>query len=71
MARLPLKKVKGQRAVALCPLTATFGQFSVSKLIRDVALFVHLAIRALWLDSVAATCPCPGAGRGSASPKAQ
>ncbi len=31
----------------------TFGQFLVSKLIRDVALFVHLANRALCLDSVA------------------
>ena len=52
------KKVKGQRAVALCPFTTTVGQFLVSKLIRDVALFVDLAIRALCLDSVAA-CPCP------------
>src|SRR4030095_5181311 len=46
------QKNKGQRAVALCPFTTAFGQFLVSKLIRDVALFVHLAKRALCLDSV-------------------
>ena len=57
------KKVKGQRAVALCPLTTTFGQFLVSKLIRDVAFFVHLATRALCLDSVAKTSLAKDAGR--------
>src|SRR3954471_19064678 len=40
--------------MALCPLTATLGPFLVSKLIRDVALFVHFAVRALGLDAVAA-----------------
>src|SRR5262245_21306717 len=39
----------------------TAGQFLVSKLIRDVALFVHLAIRALCLDAVAAAKPAKAA----------
>ena len=57
MAPPAATKVKGQRAVALLSFTTAFGQFLVSKLIRDVALFVHLAKRALCLDSVAAKPP--------------
>src|SRR4030095_9163029 len=51
------KTVKGQRAVALCPLTTAWDQFSVSKLVRDLPCFVHLTIGALRDDSVAIEWP--------------
>src|SRR5215204_6170043 len=54
MARLALQNDQGTESSCSLSLDYHLVSSLVSKLVRDVALFVHFAIRALRLDSVAA-----------------